>query len=297
VKRLPTYEDLRRPLPPWHPKAWYFAAESLMLRTIGRTACGIDLGYRHGFNSGVMLDYVYENRARGRWGIGALIDRGFLNAVGWRGIRLRKMHLKQVLRGAIEERRARGKATHIVDLAAGGGRYLLEVLSEVGPSGITALLRDLRREGLDEGRRRAEALDLRNVRFELGNAFDPAELAALSPQPDIVVTSGLYEIIPDDALIRPHFGRVRRILAPDGTFVFTAQPYHPQLEMIARVLPGLDGGPWVMRLRPLELLERWAREGGFTRWDALGDPWGIFFVVAVSGGAAPVEPDLQGPPR
>lgn len=82
-------------------------------------ACGIDLGYRHGFNSGVMLDYVYENQARGRWGIGPLIDRGFLNAVGWRGIRFRKEHLKQALRRAIEQRRARGRATHIVDLAAG----------------------------------------------------------------------------------------------------------------------------------------------------------------------------------
>lgn len=291
-KRLPTYDELLRPLPPWHPRAWYFGAQALMLRTIGRTSCGIDLGYRHGFNSGVMLDYVYENRARGRWGIGPLIDRGFLNAVGWRGIRLRKEHLKQALRRAIEQRRARGQATHIVDLAAGGGRYLLEVLSEVGQDGITALLRDLHLSGLDEGRRRAGALGLRNVSFEPGNAFVPKALDELSPRPAVVVTSGLYEIIPDDELIRPHFGHVRRCLAPDGTFIFTAQPYHPQLEMIARVLPGLDGRPWVMRLRSLDLLERWAREGGFTRWDAVGDPWGIFYVISTGGGegSAPRDP-------
>jgi hypothetical protein len=144
VRRLPRYEDLQRPIPLWSPQAWYYGAQSLILRTVGRASCGVDLGYRHGFNSGVMLDYVYENRARGRWGIGALIDRSFLNAVGWRGIRQRKVHLKQVLRRIIEDRRARGQTTHIVDLAAGGGRYLLEVLSEAGPDGVTALLRDPR---------------------------------------------------------------------------------------------------------------------------------------------------------
>ncbi len=286
MRRLPSYEELQRPLPRWHPKAWSFGFQSLVLRTVGRASCSIDLGCRHGFNSGVMLDYVYENRARGRWGIGALIDRAFLDAIGWRGIRQRKVHLKQALRQAIEACRARGRATHIVDLAAGGGRYLLETLSEVGEDGVSALLRDLHREGLDEGRRRAGDLGLRHVRFESGDAFDPKALAALSPRPEIVVVSGLYEIIPDDGLIRPHFGDIRRILAPDGVFIFTAQPYHPQLEMIARVLPGLDGRPWVMRLRSLELLERWAREGGFTRWEAKGDPWGIFYVITVSGGTA-----------
>ena len=293
MRRLPAYDDLLRPLPVWHPKAWYFGAQALMLRTFGRTSFGIDLGYRHGFNSGVMLDYIYENRPRGRWGIGPCIDRAFLGAVGWRGIRLRKAHLKQVLRGVIEERRARGQTTHIVDLAAGGGRYVLEVLSEASPEGITALLRDLQREGLEEGRRHAAALGLRTVRFEPGNAFDPKEIAVLSPRPDVVITSGLYEIIPDDALVRPHFGHVRRCLAPDGTFIFTAQPYHPQLEMIARVLPGLDGKPWVMRLRSLEQLERWAREGGFTRWEALGDPWGIFYVISARGEPGAAQPDRR----
>jgi SAM-dependent methyltransferase len=287
VRRLPTYDELQRPLPPWDPKAWSFGLQSLMLRTIGRTSRGIDLGFRHGFNSGMMLDYVYENRAQGRWGIGALLDRAFLDTIGWRGIRLRKVQLQQDLRRVIDARRGRGQATHIVDLAAGGGRYLLETLREAGESGVTALLRDLQREGLDEARRRAAEMGLRNVRFESGNAFDPGELASLSPRPDIVVVSGLYEIIPDDGLIRPHFGHIRRCLSPDGTFIFTAQPYHPQLEMIARVLPGLDGRPWVMRLRSLELLERWAREGGFTRWGAVGDPWGIFYVITASGGTAP----------
>ena len=46
------------------------AGVSLLLRTVGQASDGIR-GYRHGFDSGPMLDYVYDNRARGRFGMAA----------------------------------------------------------------------------------------------------------------------------------------------------------------------------------------------------------------------------------
>jgi SAM-dependent methyltransferase len=276
---VPSFEDLSRPLPAWHPKAWYYGSLSVAMRTIGRLSNGIDLGFRHGFDSGLMMEYVYDNHPRGRWFIGPAIDRAYLGAVGWRGIRQRKEHLKAALAAVLAERRAIGAETVIVDLAAGTGRYLLETLAEQGDEGVDALLRDLAPAGLEVARRRAAELGLRSVRFETGDAFSSAELEAIRPRPDVVVVSGLYEILPDDGLIRPHFGRVRSILAEDGAFIFTAQPRHPQHELIARTLVNRDGKPWVMRLRSIETLEAWAREAGFTRFDRRADAWGIFHVI------------------
>lgn len=276
---MPTFEELSHPLPAWHPKAWYYGSLSTVMRTVGRLSDGIDLGYRQGFDSGLMMEYVYDNRPRGRWLIGPAIDRAYLGAVGWRGIRQRKEHLKAALAEILTERRALGAETVIVDLAAGTGRYLLETLAEHGEDGVEALLRDLAPAGLDVARRRAAELGVRNLRFETGDAFSPAALEAIRPRPDVVVVSGLYEILPDDALIRPHFGLVRSILADDGAFIFTAQPRHPQHELIARTLVNREGRPWVMRLRSLETLEDWAREGGFTRFSRRADAWEIFHVI------------------
>ena len=53
-------------------------ALSMLMSSVGRLSKGIDLGYRFGFDSGEMLDYVYENKAQGRLGIGALLDRLYL---------------------------------------------------------------------------------------------------------------------------------------------------------------------------------------------------------------------------
>src|SRR5262245_52434352 len=90
-----------------------------ILSTVGRTSKGIRIGYTFGFDSGVMLDYVYVNQAQGNFGIGKLTDHLYLNAIGWQAIRARRALLKQMLRSEIERNRALGKATRLLDVAAG----------------------------------------------------------------------------------------------------------------------------------------------------------------------------------
>ena len=77
----------------------------------------------HRLDSGSTLDYIYRNVATG-WGpLGRLIDHNYLNAIGWRGIRERKRHLEELLRRALA-RLAEGRPAHILDVAAGHGRYV-----------------------------------------------------------------------------------------------------------------------------------------------------------------------------
>lgn len=131
-----------------------------MLSTVGRASKGVRVGYRFGFDSGIMLDYVYVNRAQGALGIGKLIDRAYLDAVGWRAIRARRVLLKQMLRAEIERNRANSEPIRLLDVAAGPGRYLQEVLMQDGPArgDLRIVCRDLFRPMLPRVRSRLRRL-------------------------------------------------------------------------------------------------------------------------------------------
>ena len=123
-----------------------------------------------------MLDYVYENRARGwlpfRW-----IDRIFLDNIGWKACRRRKELTEQMLREAIGKVAEAGQPVRIVDIAAGPGRYVLEIIRALPGIDISAVLRDNTPVNLEDGRKLAEQLGLTNVTFQLGDAFDEQSLA------------------------------------------------------------------------------------------------------------------------
>ena len=255
-------------------------ALSLVMRTVGRASAGIDLGYRCGFDSGPMLDYVYRNRPGGRWGIGVLADWVYLNTVGWRAIRARKALLQEVLRAEIARRRVPERPVVLADVAAGPGRYLLELCQEPGPAGaLQVICRDLDARGLAQGAAAATALGLTNVYYEPGDATDAASLAQIRPVPDIVVVSGLYELFTDPAPIARSLRGIYAILPPGGTLVFTTQVTHPQLELIANVLVNREGRPWVMVCRALAEVEALARAAGFVGIQSQRERVGLFGVT------------------
>jgi SAM-dependent methyltransferase len=252
--------------------------------TVGRASDGIALGFRYGFDSGEMLDYVYENRAQGTLLVGKALDRIYLNAIGWRAIRGRRELLIRVLLQEVTARAGQGRPVVILDVAAGPGRYLQELsllLSAQGRplSDATIICRDMDAEGLSWGRRRAEERALTNLRYELGDACDPVSLATVQPRPDIVVVSGLYELFTDPSPIRRSLQGIRAILNPGGTLVFTTQVRHPQLKMIANVLVNRQGKPWVMQCRDATTLEGWATAAGFAVRSTQLEADGLFAVT------------------
>ncbi|PHX45883.1 hypothetical protein AO284_15085, partial [Pseudomonas sp. NZIPFR-PS2] len=94
---------------------------------------GVKLGFDTGFDSGSTLDYVYRNTPTGKGGLGRMIDTNYLNSIGWRGIRQRKLNVEELLRLAMAKLRGEGREIRIVDIAAGHGRYILEALQGVSP--------------------------------------------------------------------------------------------------------------------------------------------------------------------
>ena len=273
---------LSTPLPSLHPKRLNFAAQRLAMKTAGRLSHGVRLGWRTGFDSGESLDHVYGDRSRGTTPLGRLIDRGYLDAVGWRGIRQRKVYLQELLRTAVDERRGENGECHVVDVASGPGRYLLELLADLPrDAAVTAALRDRSPGGLAAGRAVADDLGVtRRATFAEGDAFDRAALASLDPRPDVAVVSGLYELFDDNSMISRSLAGLADAVPPGGWLVYTNQPWHPQVEMIARVLTNRDGAAWVMRRRPQGEMDRLVAAAGFEKVTQRIDRWGIFTVSA-----------------
>jgi hypothetical protein len=274
------FDQLSRPLSALSPKAWNFALTRFGMKTGGRLAAGIRLGLATGFDSGSTLDYVYRNQAAGVTPIGKLIDWFYLNAIGWRGIRVRKQHLERMLAQACERLRTDSRPLLIVDIAAGHGRYVLDAVNGHLSNSARILLRDFSDLNVRAGGELIRQRGLESIaRFEKGDAFDRAAVAALDPRPTLGIVSGLYELFPDNSLVRASLAGMADAIEPGGYFVYTAQPWHPQLEMIARTLPShRDGKPWIMRRRTQLEMDQLVEAAGFRKVDQLTDDWGIFTV-------------------
>jgi alpha-beta hydrolase superfamily lysophospholipase len=260
------------------PGGWSFAPVRWLMKGPGRLSCGIALGWKHGFDSGAMLDYIYENRARGITLLGGLIDRCYLNAIGWRGIRVRRTLLEQALRWIIEQTHAAGQPVRLLDIASGPGRYVLETIHKLDHIPLSAVLRDYKQENLDAAERLRDELGLDNVTVALGDAFARASLAAITPRPTIAIVSGLYELFPDNEPVLRSLRGLAEAIEPGGHLLYTNQPWHPQLEFIARVLTNREGRPWIMRRRTQAEMDELVRGAGFEKVSQEIDPWGIFTV-------------------
>jgi alpha-beta hydrolase superfamily lysophospholipase/SAM-dependent methyltransferase len=272
------YRALSRPLTPLSRKWIFYKVFGVFLRTLGRWSEGIRLGWESGFNSGRTLDYVYRNQAGGFTPLGRVIDRNYLNGTGWRGIRVRRRLLERVVLQAIERTHARKRSVHVVDIAAGAGRYLLETLKRCESLRVTAELRDVEPRNLEEGQAIARSLGLENVSFVQGDAFNQPPPDSLVPRPDVAVVSGLYELFPDNGRILSSLRALALAIPEGGSLIYTNQPWHPQLELIARGLSDWDGRPWVMRRRTQAEMDDLVRAAGFEKIQMEIDQWGMFTV-------------------
>ena len=272
------FDELICPLPFWSRKAWSYRLQRLLLSTIGRLSAGIQLGWDTGFDSGESLDHVYRNTPDGITPLGRLIDRFYLNSPGWRGIRQRKLNLQQTLDDAIESLRGQDRPIRILDIAAGPGRYVLDTIARHSNVDISAMLCDRDRGGLAAGRKLAESMGISRVTYRESNAFDAAAIAAIEPRPNIAIVSGLFELFPGNEPIRESLRGLAAAVEPGGLLIYTNQPWHPQQEMIARVLPNRDGDPWVMRCRTQAEMDELVRAAGFSKSHTLIDDAGIFTV-------------------
>ncbi len=273
--------ELGNALPTYSWRNLYWQLTRLGLHVGASLSDGLALGQRTGFDSGSTLDYVYRNQAQGKTWLGRLIDRQYLNAPGWVGIRQRKVHLEQLLQWAIAQTVAQGRPVHILDIAAGHGRYILEGVLPLIAQVDSVLLRDYSELNVRDGQALISKLGLEaKAKFLLANAFVAESIATTTPAPSIAVVSGLYELFSDNHLIAESLSGLSQAVPKDGYLIYTNQPYHPQLEFIARALTShRQGQAWVMRPRPQAEMDALVAEAGFVKINQLIDEEGIFSVA------------------
>lgn len=249
------------------------------LKFAGRLSHGIEIGWRNGFDSGLSLDYVYRNDPRGWSAFGRLIDKSYLNSIGWRGIRQRKANLENVLRDLILKLRRENRPAQILDIAAGAGRYVIEAMRTLREIPIGATLCDYKQENVDAARRLADEFNFNgDVEARRADAFNRESFARIQPRATIGIVSGLYELFPSNDLVLTSLCGLAEAIEPGGYLIYTNQPWHPQLEFIAHVLRNRDGERWIMRRRTTAEMDELVRTAGFEKIDMEIDQWGMFTV-------------------
>jgi hypothetical protein len=143
---------------------------------------------------------------------------------------------------------------------------------------ISATLCDYREENVEAARNLARERKLAGVTAEKADAFDEEAFARVRPRADIGIVSGLYELFPSNEEVLGSLRGLAGAIEPDGYLIYTNQPWHPQVEFIARVLRNREGDPWVMRRRTTAEMDELVRVAGFEKIGMEIDRWGMFTV-------------------
>ena len=273
-------DELATPLPRLSLRGLWWALYRAGMHLGARWSEGLRIGQETGYDSGSTLDYVYQNEPRGSNFIGKLYDRHYLNAIGWRGIRQRKKNIGKAIALATTLLHKADKPVHVLDIASGHGRYILDALNEhVRADSIR--LRDYSPINVAAGRELIAARGLEAIAtFDEINAFDRANYQNLSPRPTLGIVSGLHELFADNDLIQHSLDGFGDAIDTGGYLIYTGQPWHPQLEMIARALTSHKAGSpdWVMRRRSQQEMDQLVAKAGFEKIHQWIDEYGIFTV-------------------
>ncbi|WFO16713.1 bifunctional alpha/beta hydrolase/class I SAM-dependent methyltransferase [Cellulophaga baltica 4] len=253
-----------------------FKFQKWSLSKIGKISDGMAIGLEHGFDSGASLDYVYHNKPKGKLGFGTMMDKNYLEAIGWRGIRIRKQHLLQLLEKNIEQLKKAGRSIKILDVAGGTGNYLFDIKDTFPEAEI--VINEFVKENIDIGQKVIDTKGYKNVRFTNFNCFDPETYKKINFEPTIIIVSGILELFGDNEMASKALAGIQSVAEKNAHVVYTGQPWHPQLKMIAYVLNSHQKKNWVMRRRSQKELDRLMAYNGIYKETMLIDDFGIFTV-------------------
>ncbi|WP_291938751.1 bifunctional alpha/beta hydrolase/class I SAM-dependent methyltransferase [Campylobacter sp.] len=271
-------DRLATPLPRFSPKNLRFKFQRIFMQAVSPWVGGLKIGENTGYDSGSTLDYIYRNEPQGANKFFKFIDKFYLNAIGWRGIRERKRNIKLAIDQAVAKLQERGEPLRLLDIASGHGRYILDAAQGHKFERIT--LRDYSDINVKAGSEMIKERGLQDIAsFTQANAFEAASYEGLQDAYTLGVVSGLFELFPDNSVVRTALQGFSSSVKSGGYLIYTNQPWHPQLEMIARALSShRQGAAWIMRRRSQAEMDQLVANAGFKKVKEWIDGDGIFSV-------------------
>ncbi|AMW78716.1 hypothetical protein AMD27_07365 [Acinetobacter sp. TGL-Y2] len=275
-----TAENLSAKLPNKSIKNAFWQLTKKNLKIGSLMSKGLKIGEDTGYDSGSTLDFVYRNQSESSNALGRMIDRQYLNAIGWRGIRIRKQNIEHLVKKYAECLHQKSKALKILDIASGHGRYILDAVEHLPTRPESILLRDYSEINVKAGQQMIDERGFSAIaNFVQADAFNTASLASIQPKATLAVVSGLYELFSDNALLNQSLTGLSQAIESGGYLIYTGQIWHPQQEFIARALSShRQGSAWVMRLRSQAEMDALVEQAGFKKIDQCIDEFGIFTV-------------------
>ena len=287
----------RLAIKPFNPS---FAMTRFAMQKFGHVSDAIATGLEHGFDSGSSLDKVYANDPKGSNAFGKAVDKFYLSNIGWQGIRIRRQHLLELGRLALDLRsqvidsnnenvganESAKQKLSTLDIASGNGYYVFDLLKEYEQ--LQAEMRDYDAHNIKVISEKATKLGFDNrVNAVQKDAFDDAsykgyladnsENSASKPF-DVAIASGVFELFTDNALVSTALEGINDSLASNGYLLYTNQPWHPEQEFISKTLNNHRGSSWVMRCRSQAEMDQLVVQAGFKKLDMRIDRFGIFTV-------------------
>ncbi|MGH1519574.1 bifunctional alpha/beta hydrolase/class I SAM-dependent methyltransferase [Chryseobacterium sp. JK1] len=253
-----------------------FKMQKFSLGKIGKISNGMAIGLRYGFDSGASLDYVYQNEPKGKLGFGKMMDKNYLNAIGWKGIRIRKQNLLQLLERHIQTLKQQGRKIKILDIAGGTGNYLFDIKEKHPDAEI--VINEFVKSNIEIGEKAIKEKKFQNIRFTNYDCFDSATYQKLNFEPNITIVSGILELFGDNEMASRAIQGILSVSEKNSFIVYTGQPWHPQLKMIAYVLNNHQNKDWIMRRRSQKELDRIMAHNTIQKEHMLIDDFGIFTV-------------------
>ncbi|WP_201593080.1 alpha/beta fold hydrolase [Psychrobacter sp. Pi2-51] len=291
----------RLAIKPFNPS---FAITRFAMQKFGHVSDAIATGLEHGFDSGHSLDHVYYNQPSGQNKFGQAIDKFYLSNIGWQGIRIRREHILELAREALEDiksgnqnqasqNQAKQNSTEsfqpkLLDIASGHGFYAFDLLTEF--TNLHVELRDYEQHNIQALQAKAEQLEIADrVLTCQKDAFDPASYSHVQKGSgdakglddkkfDIAIASGVFELFSDNTLPATALTGIYDSLKSGGHLLYTNQPWHPEQEFISKTLNNHRGSSWVMRCRSQAEMDQLVESAGFKKVAMRIDRFGIFTV-------------------
>ena len=143
---------------------------------------------------------------------------------------------------------------------------------------VRVVINEFKRSNIELGEKFIVENRLKNISFTNYDCFDPETYRKLDYQPNIIVISGIFELFESNKLVNEAIKGAVSLTEPDSYVIYTGQPWHPQLKMIAYVLNSHQEKDWVMRRRSQKELDRLFAFNQVRKQKMLLDNDGIFTV-------------------